>query len=159
MSVKKCGGGRKQKNPHYPSASEASREVANLTERKNTHTPIFFPRSTVAQNDSVTNLKKNIKNYVLSGVEQLLDGYQPLLEHLYMLVDTLRCEFFHFPHFFLNPDFYQPAVCAAAVCWSKYTTNSLSLDWDSPISTITVSLFADIIIKKSLSRTKIAVIQ
>ena len=28
-------------NKKYPPASEASREVANLTERKNLHTPVY----------------------------------------------------------------------------------------------------------------------
>ena len=29
------------KNAFYPPVSEASREVANLTERKNPHTPVY----------------------------------------------------------------------------------------------------------------------
>ena len=41
----------------YPPASEASREVANLTERKNLHTPVYGVKEFVCP--SVTNFDPN----------------------------------------------------------------------------------------------------
>ena len=62
-----------KKDYNNPPASEASREVANLTERKNTHTPVYGVKEFVCL--SVTNFDPN---YLGTGRTELplAGGYE-----------------------------------------------------------------------------------
>ena len=65
----------------YPTASEASREVANLTERKNPHTPVYGVKETGWQRCS-TCQQANIK----SGIKKILCFFLQFDQVVYAIV-------------------------------------------------------------------------
>ena len=71
----------KKSNKHYPPASEARREVANLTERKNPHTPVYGVKEFVC-------LSVRLWQFVVGHNIWSLSRIVLVLKTLYML-DTM----------------------------------------------------------------------